>query len=214
MKLRCPYCKHLIDGEPKSQCPKCHKAMLLPGRIRHGDKKDTKRIREAIVRDAERKKKALGLNEFSFGSKRSRIFFAVAMLSFAGILLLSRAKPPAGNTAGLRTREDTASRDLQTLRIALNMFREDCGRYPTTEEGLWALIVNPGITNWPKPYVNLIRPDPWRQVYLYASSNDTFSLFSSGPDKLANTDDDIYPGMDSGRPIETGTEEAAPGATD
>jgi general secretion pathway protein G len=173
--------------------------------MRNQQKKDSKRIREAIARDAERKKKALGLGEFNFGGKRARVFFAVALLAFAGILLISRAKPKSSKQTLVRTRAETTSRDLHILSIALNMFRDDCGRYPTTEEGLWALISNPGITNWPKPYVTLIRPDPWQQNYIYASSNETFSLYSSGPDRLANTGDDIFPPA----PAETQDQEAA-----
>ncbi len=192
MKLRCPYCKHLIEGDPKPQCPSCGKTMMLPDRLLRSDKKEARRKREAIARDAELKKKAMGLGEFKVGGKPSGVIFAVALLSFAGILLISRAKAPSKAT-GIRTREDKALQDLGVLSIALNRFRSDCGRYPTTEEGLKALIVNPGITNWPKSYVNLIRPDPWRQHYFYASSNETYALFSAGPDKTLYTEDDVYP---------------------
>jgi len=181
--------------------------MMLPNRLLHPDKKDTKRIKEAIARDAELKKKALGLGDLHLGGKPSGVLFAVALLSFAGILLISRAKPRAQGAAHIRTREDIASQDLGILSIALNRFRADCGRYPTTQEGLRALIANPGIPEWPKSYVNLIRPDPWRQRYIYTAADDGFTLYSSGPDRTANTDDDIYP------PLVTDPrkEEASPG---
>lgn len=191
MKFRCPYCKYLMTAPPGNQCPSCGKTMMIPDKLLNRDKHDKKRIREAIAREAELKKKAMGIGEIHFGGKPSGIIFAVTALAFAGILLLSRAKPPA--QPGLRTREMIAEQDLGVLSIALDRFKRDCGRYPATSEGLNALINNPGITNWPKSYVNLIRPDPWRQRYIYRSTNDTYILLSSGPDKVENTADDVLP---------------------
>lgn len=164
---------------------------MIPDRLLHPDKQDKKRAREAIAREAELKRKSMGVGDIKFGGKPSGIIFAVAALAFAGILLLSKAKPP--EQPGLRTREMIAEQDLGVLSIALDRFKKDCGRYPTTTEGLFALINNPGIPNWPKSYVNLIRPDPWRQRYIYRSTNETYVLLSSGPDKIENTADDILP---------------------
>ena len=191
MKLRCPYCKAVLEGEPKPQCTSCGKTMMMPKRLVHLDKKDTKKIREAIVRDAEMKKKALGL-DFQFAAKPSGVVVAVVMLSFAGILLLSKAgSPKAGGVRHTPTME--AEQDLGVLSIALNRFKKDVGRYPTSKEGIHALINNPGVTNWPHAYVNLIRPDPWRKHYVYRCNDEVFTLFSLGPDKTENTADDVYP---------------------
>lgn len=41
-----------------------------------------------------------------------------------------------------------------TLSVSLDAFRLDNGRYPTTEEGLTALISNPGLQTWDGPYVS------------------------------------------------------------
>lgn len=191
MKFRCPYCKHVMEEVPGNQCPSCNRTMMLPDKILHPGKQDKKKIKEAIAREADLKRKALGIGDISLGGKPSGIIFAVAILAFAGILLLSKARPP--EQSGLRTREMIAEQDLGVLSIALERFKQDCGRYPATEEGLLALIANPGIPNWPKSYVNLIRPDPWRQHYIYQSTNNTYILFSSGPDKIPETADDVTP---------------------
>lgn len=182
-----------MEGKAKSLCPSCGKTMILPDRILNPDKKDRKRIKEAIAREAEMKKKALGLGGFEFGKRRSGVIFAVLALSFAGVLLITQVRQPASTTATTRTKEMIAEQNLGILTIALNWFKADIGRYPTTEEGLRALINNPGIPNWPKSYVDLIRTDPWKQPYIYESFDDTNVLFSIGRDKIRGTADDIYP---------------------
>jgi general secretion pathway protein G len=86
-----------------------------------------------------------------------------------------------------------------SLKTTLVRYRIDLGDYPSTEEGLDALVVAPsGKTDrWHGPYVddkkNLI--DPWGQPYQYrypGTKNPTsYDLFSKGADKVADTADDI-----------------------
>jgi Type II secretion system (T2SS), protein G len=40
------------------------------------------------------------------------------------------------------------------IKVALDRFQADCARYPTTEEGLSALVKNPGVVGWKGPYWN------------------------------------------------------------
>jgi general secretion pathway protein G len=201
MKLRCPYCKHLIEGKPKPNCPSCGKMMMMPKRLLRPDRKDIKRIKETIARDAARKKKELGLGEVGFVNRRSGILIAIALLSVAGILLVGQSKKPINTSGKVRTQGMIAEDNLGVLTIALNRFKEDIGRYPTTEETLRALINNPGITNWEKSYVDLIRNDPWKQPYIYESVHETNILLCIGRDKRRGTEDDIYapPVTDHGR---------------
>jgi general secretion pathway protein G len=58
--------------------------------------------------------------------------------------------------------------------LAIRAFQADCGRYPTTEEGLTALIERPPAiaeTQWRGPYVvnwwKKIPSDPWHRWYIY-----------------------------------------------
>lgn len=59
------------------------------------------------------------------------------------------------------------------LPTALEMFKSDCGRYPTTEEGLNVLITAPtngSLTNWQGPYLDPASSsleDPWGHEYVY-----------------------------------------------
>lgn len=89
-----------------------------------------------------------------------------------------------------------AKSDLSgSLGLALDMFEQDVGRYPTTDEGLEALVQDPGIPNWNGVYVRGgLKPDPWGNPYVYeydGSDSSGYRLSSSGPDGQLGTDDDI-----------------------
>ena len=86
---------------------------------------------------------------------------------------------------------------LQGVKTALASFEVKAGRFPTTQEGLTALIVKPGgllEDEWSGPYLTECPKDSWGQEFVYRSpgdSNKDFDLLSRGPDKQENTDDDI-----------------------
>jgi general secretion pathway protein G len=75
---------------------------------------------------------------------------------------------------------------VKELTGALDLFRFDVGRYPTTSEGLEALLQNPGIQNWDGPYLNkkTLPKDPWDREYQYRApgEHDKFDLWSYGAD--------------------------------
>lgn len=81
-----------------------------------------------------------------------------------------------------------AKADLSTLANALQNFRIDCDRYPTTAEGLQALRTPPsGATGWKGPYITKDIPaDPWKNAYNYEfpgpDGSDSFLLESYGAD--------------------------------
>ena len=83
----------------------------------------------------------------------------------------------------------TAARtDVNNLMQALKLYRLDNQRYPTTDQGLQALVVKPttGVIppNW-KPYLEKLPNDPWGRPYQYASPGlkgdvDVFSFGADG----------------------------------
>ncbi len=81
---------------------------------------------------------------------------------------------------------EIAKLQIDQLEGALGLFRFDVGRYPSTAEGLQALIENPGIQNWSGPYLekNSLPPDPWGRTYEYRSpgQHGDFDLWSNGAD--------------------------------
>ena len=75
---------------------------------------------------------------------------------------------------------------IENLAGALETFKIDTGRYPTTEMGLAALETPPtGVSNWTGPYLRRggVPLDPWGNAYIYASDRaDEFTLESLGRD--------------------------------
>jgi len=84
-------------------------------------------------------------------------------------------------------KSDTAQLQIAEFGAGLDLFYLEIGRYPTTEEGLTALVVEPtGVTSWQGPYIKKIGvpEDPWGQGYRYQSPGDNgeYDLYSLGRD--------------------------------
>lgn len=79
-----------------------------------------------------------------------------------------------------------ARAQMDALEKALDAYRLDVGRYPTSELGLAALMVNAGgVSKWSGPYLKKgIPPDPWDHPYSYKSPGEhgEFDLISFGRD--------------------------------
>lgn len=94
--------------------------------------------------------------------------------------------------------QQKAVSDIVALENALDMYRLDNSIYPTTEQGLDALVQKP--TSSPEPrnyrdegYIKRLPQDPWRNQYLLLSpgENGRIDIFSAGPDGQVGTEDDI-----------------------
>lgn len=86
------------------------------------------------------------------------------------------------------SKSKTAALQIQELGAALDLYRLEVGSYPSTSDGLNALIEAPsGANNWNGPYLKkkVIRDDPWGTAYQYKSPGDhgDFDLYSFGADK-------------------------------
>ena len=80
-----------------------------------------------------------------------------------------------------------AKQDVQQIENSLNLYRLDNFRYPSTSEGLEALVTNPGeaiAPNW-RQVLKRIPRDPWDQPYHYASpgQHGDFDVFTYGADR-------------------------------
>ncbi|MBX7134915.1 MAG: type II secretion system major pseudopilin GspG [Fimbriimonadaceae bacterium] len=121
--------------------------------------------------------------------QRSRGFTLIELLVVILILAILAALivPRVINRTGDAKRAKAAS-DIAVLTSALNQFRLDCDRFPSTEEGLDALRVQPGdVRGWRGPYLErALPPDPWGNAYVYeypgAGGDDTFVIVSYGAD--------------------------------
>ncbi len=81
--------------------------------------------------------------------------------------------------------QKAAKTQIEMLGQALDAFRLDVGRYPSTTEGLNALVTNPGVDGWNGPYLKKGLPnDPWKRPYIYQSPGEhgDYDLVSYGAD--------------------------------
>jgi len=85
-------------------------------------------------------------------------------------------------------KQSAARTQIEMLGQALDSYRLDVGKYPTTSEGLNALVTNPGAQGWDGSYLKKAMPnDPWQRPYQYQSpgSHGDYDLFSYGADGAA-----------------------------
>lgn len=92
---------------------------------------------------------------------------------------------------------DSMEGDLQSLSSALRTYKINTGHYPSTEQGLKALVERPTTPPIPDNWVQImtkVPTDPWRNEYRYRSfpegSPQTFELISNGADGIEGTKDD------------------------
>ena len=86
-----------------------------------------------------------------------------------------------------------------SLATALKLYQLDNGNFPTTEQGLDALLTKPTTEpvppNWNGPYVEKPPLDPWNNPYKYrcpgTNNKSSYDLYSMGKDGQEGTDDDV-----------------------
>ena len=88
---------------------------------------------------------------------------------------------------GEKAKADAAKIEIGQISQALDLYKLEVGRYPTTQEGLQALIQAPaGVSNWNGPYwkKSTLPKDPWGNEYKYTSPGQSapFDILSYGAD--------------------------------
>lgn len=85
-----------------------------------------------------------------------------------------------------KARQTKAAVDIRSIQSALALFKTDTGRFPTTAEGLQALVTNPGLKGYdPDGYLERVPTDPWGKPYIYLSPglhSKDYDLASLGKD--------------------------------
>ncbi len=117
------------------------------------------------------------------------------VVSLIAMLMAFLARNIMGNAE--RAKEDLARSGMSLLKTDLDRYKFENNKYPTTEQGLNALLTAPGgdAKNWRGPYTEENKVvDPWKNPYGYESDGRTFKITSSGIDQEMGTADDIvYP---------------------
>lgn len=126
--------------------------------------------------------------------RRNRGFTLVELLLVMVILaVLAAVVIPRMVGRGEQAKESRAKTDIANIETALGAFEVDTGSFPTNEQGLQALVTNPGVQNWHGPYLQHPPVDPWGNAYVYknpgtqnASSYDLFTTGKDGKDTGGN----------------------------
>lgn len=128
------------------------------------------------------------MNPSNPSSRRSRAGFTLLELLVVIViigLLVSIVGPRFFGQVG-KSKSKTAKVQIESLEKALDLYRLDLGRYPTTELGLAALNARPqNESKWNGPYLKKDVPlDPWGKPYLYKQPGEhgEFDLISLGSD--------------------------------
>ena len=112
------------------------------------------------------------------------IMVVVVILGILGALIVPNILGRAGEA-----RITAAKSDIRAIENALNLYRLDNFNYPSTDQGLEALVAKPGgfpeAKNWnPDGYLPKLPKDPWGNEYLYLSpgTHGKYDLYSQGAD--------------------------------
>jgi general secretion pathway protein G len=96
-----------------------------------------------------------------------------------------------------QARQTKARQDIRALEAALNLYKLDNYVYPSTDQGLEALVEKPSSPeppNWKEGgYLDRLPQDPWKQDYMYLSpgAHGVIDIYSLGPDQAPGTEDDV-----------------------
>jgi general secretion pathway protein G len=109
------------------------------------------------------------------------LLVVMAIIALLAALVAPKVFPKLGQGKTSATKAQ-----IELFGQALDQYRLDTSRYPATEQGLQALIANPGDDKWQGPYLkkNLIPLDPWGKPYNYVcpGNHGEYDLFSYGRD--------------------------------
>jgi general secretion pathway protein G len=122
----------------------------------------------------------------------------IVVITIIAILAAYIAPKVAGRADDARISK--VKNDIQVLESALELYRLDNFKYPTSDQGLQALVTKPseGANNWKSGgYIKKLRKDPWGNEYQYSSpgrEDSDFEIYSFGADGQeggAGVDEDI-----------------------
>jgi general secretion pathway protein G len=131
---------------------------------------------------------------------RSGFTLIELLLVMVIIAILAAVVVPKFTGRTQQARVAAAKADISNLKLALQTFETDNDRFPTSEEGLQALVEKPAaeLPGWKHSYIEKTPIDPWGHPYIYkcpGSNGTDFDLYSAGPNGQDENGggDDVHP---------------------
>ena len=203
-RVKCPYCGASFIWPPEElRCPRCARTMRPPPGHAPADMRQRRAAKEKIAEERDRELRKMSSSALSATAARPggggpharAAALGAAMFMLMLGLLLSAASGRHSRGGGRRAldRGTWTAESLDTLAMALEHYRADCGVYPSGAEGLSALSTDPGQEGWAGPYASGIGNDGWNRPWFYDLRPDAPSpvLSSAGPDGKWRTEDDL-----------------------
>ncbi|MBF0510789.1 MAG: type II secretion system major pseudopilin GspG [Candidatus Omnitrophica bacterium] len=135
------------------------------------------------------------IKNYRYGFTLIEIMLVVIIIGILAAMLVPNIAGRSDQARKIAARTDIES----NLSTALDLFHMDTSHYPTTEQGLNALLTKPTASpipdQWNGPYLKKkkIFKDPWGHNYVYVSpgthNTETYDLSSLGPDGVESSDD-------------------------
>lgn len=136
------------------------------------------------------------MNQAFTARRASRGFTLLEIMVVIVIIgILAAAIAPTVLHRVVQAKITAAKADIQTISNALKIYKLDNGRYPSTDQGLQALVAKPTTGTMPgnwKPYLEKLPNDPWGKEYQYANpgAHGEIDVFSFGADGQAGGEGD------------------------
>jgi general secretion pathway protein G len=130
----------------------------------------------------------MNLKEKKFPMRRRQAGFTLVEVMVVVVILgiLAAIIVPKIMSRPEQARLVKAKQDILAIQSALDLYKLDSGVYPSTDQGLQALVTKPSSTpvpqNWKSDgYLQRLPTDPWGEAYQYTNENDKLRIFSYGP---------------------------------
>ncbi len=128
------------------------------------------------------------------GEKGMSLIEIIIVVALLGTLMAYMVSNLIGQSE--EAKKDQTKLAMGVIQQSLQMFRIHNNKYPTTDQGMKAMLENPGdLKSWRGPYIepNKLK-DPWGGEFGYDSDGRNFKIMSAGPNGTMGDEDDItYP---------------------
>lgn len=123
------------------------------------------------------------LNKKLFNKRGMSLLEIMIVLAIIASMAVFITNAVTGRLKAARIRQ--AKIGMSEISKFLDMYYTDCGSYPSTDQGLDALIKDPGsCANWgPDPYMKKVPQDPWGKPFVYEFDGSDYTLMTFGADR-------------------------------